>query len=147
MNLKKLKTAAQLFVVVCIIAFASCKKEQREKPFDIKIDRIEIWHESAVARADDTIKIRLYGYIGPNKCYKLYYDPLFYQEGNTNNYRIEAFGIYEANENGTPCNPVESLLDHELIFFPKAFEPGWYFLKVKIPNTDDFVIIDSLRVR
>ena len=146
MKSKKLKTVAQLLIVVCIIAFASCKKE-KEKPFDITIDDIEIIFESAIARADDTIKFRLLGYIGPNQCYKLIEEGiLFYRDrGNEFDYIFEALGIYEENKNGMPCDPKESLLDYMIVIYPDQFKPGEYIFKVK--RSDAFVEIKRLVIK
>ena len=135
MKSKKLKTVTQLLIVVCFIAFASCKKNKTEKPFKIKIDYIEITHDGAVAHVDDSISIRLHGYIGPNQCYKLYYMPYFYEDpGYPNRCIFEIYGIYEENENGYPCTPTESLLDYELKFVPET--PGTYtFYDINDPDT------------
>jgi len=146
MKTEKLKTAAQLLIIVCIIAFASCKKD-KEKPFDIMIDDIEIIFESAVARADDTIKFRLLGYIGPNQCYKLVEErTLFYPDpkGTEFDYIFEVFGIYEENK-GMPCEVRESLLDCMIVIYPNQFEPGEYIFKVK--RSDAFVEIKRLVIK
>ena len=129
MKSKKLKTVAQLLIVVCLIAFASCKKFKTEKPFIITIDYIEITFDGAVPRIDreDSISIRLHGVIGPDQCHKLYGFPLLYEDQkypNTNRYIIEVYGIYEENENGNPCTLKESILDYEMVIFPET--PGTY---------------------
>ena len=136
MKSKKLKTVAQL-LIVCLIAFAACKKSEKVETFEIKIDYIEITFNGAVAHVDDSISIRLHGHIGPNQCYKLAYLPYFYLDPkaqDTNRHIFEVYGIYEENKNGNPCAPTESLLDHEIKVVFR--EPGIYtFYDINDPDT------------
>jgi len=117
MNSKKLKTAAQLFIVVCIIAFASCTKPPKIDWFEITINDMQILVDDEVVdfiriEKTDSFSIRIFGIIGPNDCYKLHSVYATLEELNV--YVIQAIGIYEENKNGIPCDPVEALLNHEL---------------------------------
>jgi len=120
MKTEKLKTAAQLLIIVCIIAFVSCKKE-RTKYIKVKIDRIEITHDGASAHVDDSVSIRIYGTLEP--CYE--FDPyplLYFNPSNENDVIIEAFGVKTNKEN---CHMIgKTLFDYEgKIVFEK---PGVY---------------------
>jgi hypothetical protein len=68
MNLKKLKKVAQLLLVVCIMALASCSKKDKTEYFMISPESMDIQPK---AKVDEDIPVYLYGSIGPNYCYKL----------------------------------------------------------------------------
>ena len=146
---KKLKTAAQLLIVVClgVIAFvASCKKSEKDDIFPITIESIDIIHEGARVHlspseetADkDTVFIRLHGYIGPNQCCVLYRDPTLYtQPGTKNKHIIEAEGIQNKPAEGTGCKQEESLLDHTLrIWFTEEEGAGEHIFYTKDKSGD-----------
>ena len=143
MKSKKLKTFAQLLITVCLVTFTSCKKEKGEKPFKITIDDIEITFEAAVPHVGDSVSIRLHGYIGPNKCYRLY-DVLLFPDskGGSNDFIIEAYGIYEENKSGDPCMPEESLLNYEMKVIPESSRKHTF----KAIQSDASVIEETLVV-
>ena len=91
MKSKKIKTVAQLLIVVCLVAFAlstnSCNKKDKREIFRIKLDSITFegvrdgygfTYKPATITVEDSIVIRLYGKIGPNQCYVLDRDPPVY---------------------------------------------------------------------
>jgi len=134
---KKIKTIAQLLTVVCLVAFAlstnSCKKLPKEEYFRIKIDSITyegvtldgfIYTPTAV-RVDDSVVIRLHGYIGPNQCYV--FDPekdivLYFPSFPESKKGIfEIFG--KKIDNDTCIRGEESILNHVIILVFKEEDP------------------------
>ena len=110
MYFKKLKTAAQLIIVVFIIAFASCKKT--EHPYFLTtINKITMPDTVHVL---DSFKIRLYSHIGPSRCYVL---------GEVNFYWIDTEGPYKifitafVKNNGNDCGKGESFVDDEIDYY------------------------------
>ena len=108
MDFKKLKTVAQLLIVVGLIAFAACKKTEYPY-FSITIDRITMPDKVHVM---DSFKIHLYGYIGPTQCYV--FDGVNFLTVETrapNEIFLEAVG----KQNTKDCGGGESLLDDEIV--------------------------------
>ena len=113
---KKLKTIVQLSIVVCLIAFASCKKLEL-RFFQITVDSMS-FPDTAFC-APDSVAFHVYGYIGPNNCYQ-FFDINFYLLEN-NDVVIEAVGEKTKNKG---CGGGDSLLDRT---FYCIFEtPGVY---------------------
>ena len=128
MKSKKIKTVAQLLIVVCLVAFASCKKTE-QKYFRITVDRISV---PDIARCEpDSIGIQLFGYIGPNKCHVFDYAIVYRKSENKNNIDgyysliIEAYG--EKINDGI-CREEDSLLDEIIYIFIPEEDKGEYTL-------------------
>jgi hypothetical protein len=126
MNSKKLKTAAQLLIVVCIMALASCSKGDKIEYVWIKVTDMHFENVSASGKAsvDDTVSVYLSGSIGPTQCYV--FDgisfPYEFKDG-VYTVVIEAWGI---KENKDYCEPRESRLDdieHKLTFRDQYEQP------------------------
>jgi len=114
MKSKNLKTAAQL-LIVCLIAFAACKKEKSDY-FRITVNSISA---PAIGRCvPDSIPIRLHGYIGPNKCHV--FEEALFVLGAQNNIIIDAYG----KKVGGTCGSEESFLDDVVYIF--ISNPGIY---------------------
>ena len=113
MKSENLKTVAQL-LVVCLIAFASCKKVE-QKYFRITVDSIEL---PDIARCEpDSIGIRIFGYIGPNKCY-IFNDYGVYRKSQIKDnvgYYSLIIEVYGEKINDGVCREEDSLLD-EIIY-------------------------------
>ena len=113
---KKLKTIAQLSIVVCLIAFASCKKLEL-RFFQITVDSMS-FPDTAFC-TPDSVALHLYGYIGPNDCYQ-FFDIHFYWLEN-DDVVIEVVGEKTKNKD---CGGGNSLLDHT--FYLTFKYPGKY---------------------
>jgi len=112
MYFKKLKTAAQLMIVVCVIAFASCKKTEYLY-FSIIIDKISI---PDTVHISDSFNVHLYGYIGPTKCYVFEgANFLTIDTRAQNEIFIEAIG----KQNTKDCGGGDSILDDEIVVWFK----------------------------
>ena len=123
---KKLRTAAQLLIVVCLIGFASCKKVE-QKHFRIKVDSISV---PDIARCEpDSIGIQIFGYIGPNKCH-VYDDYLVYRKSQNKDDIVGYYSIilevYGEKINDGVCREAESLLDEIVYIFIKEEDKGEY---------------------
>jgi len=121
MKSKNLKTAAQL-LVVCLIAFAACKKGLTYEYFRIKIDEITVdgllvdgeIHEYKWIYVGDSVVIRFHGVIGPNVCHE--------------------FGYFD-------LNVLEQPTKIEVQAWGKKFDDGNCHLTLEKPLLDDYVVV------
>jgi hypothetical protein len=119
MNLKKLRTAAGLLTIICLIAFFSCNKKENQPYFKIKIDNI---YAPDTVNVLDSVRVHLAGYLGPNQCYE-FDNAIFMPNGS--DIIVEAYGIN--TDSGLPCKEGESLLDHDVAVIFEV--TGTYTLK------------------
>ena len=117
---KKIKTVAQLLIVVCLVVFASCKKTKSIELLDIVIDNMEIKGVTLdgdlsdvkynIVYVGDSVVIGFNGTIGPTKCYVLY-DFILSRPFEPTEIFVEAWGTIEDRDG---CKLEESLLNHTI---------------------------------
>ncbi len=132
MNLKRFLTASILLAAL-VLAFSACKLDSKTtQPFVIYVDSLKV---PDVITANVLFRVKLYGTIGPNGCYKL--EKLYTYPTPQNEVIIEPWGLYIYD--GTPCTTGVTYLKDSVDVNISA--TGVYTLKVLRP---DYTFLDKV---
>ena len=146
MKTKKLRTIAQLLIIVGIVTFAACNKKNKTEYFKITVDEVTFEGVTldgfrnipAAIHVGDSIVLRLHGKIGPNQCYVFKDNDVVLSFGSNDAKKIIVDARGKQIDDGI-CDKKqgEAILDYELIIVIEEKDgPGVYtFYNENDPNT------------
>ena len=128
-EMKKISSIISILVTaMLLISLGSCTmKSKTIQPFTIAVDSLA---------GPDTVKIKMnfeieiFGYIGPSKCYTFDKAYIYPNSNETNELRIEAWGIYTYT--GNPCTDDPQHMKSTVK--TSIFIPGHYIIRAVKTN-------------
>lgn len=120
MHSKNIISALVVTAVLSLFLVSCNMKTKTIEPYAIRIDSIYAPDTVAIRTL---FEIRLFGYIGPSKCYS--FDKAYYNIESQNDIYVEAWGKYTYE--GTPC--VSELVFMDQVLSVVITTPGVYTIK------------------